>query len=85
MPLWKKPEKQNLVLLVYHLETGEKIAEFYSDQVKRKSPLVFKESGEKRLELHVMPNFVSIKYILTKLCIFYNYIFFFRVKSFFDS
>ena len=66
MPLWKKSEKQNLVLLVYHIETGEKMAEFYCDQVKRKSPIVFKESGEKRLELHVMSKLFlgSIKYLL---------------------
>ena len=49
MPLWKKPEKQNLVLIVYNLDTGEKMTEFYCDKVKRKPPLVYKESGEKRL------------------------------------
>ena len=49
MPLWKKPEKQNLILIVYNVDSGEKMTEFYSEKVKRKPPLVYKESGEKRL------------------------------------
>ena len=32
MPLWKKPEKQNLVLIAYDVDTGEKKAEFYCDK-----------------------------------------------------
>ena len=29
MPLWKKPEKQSLVLIAYDVDSGEKKAEFY--------------------------------------------------------
>ena len=32
MPLWKKPEKQNLVLIAYDVDSGEKKAEFYCDK-----------------------------------------------------
>ena len=32
MPLWKKPEKQSLVLIAYDVDTGEKKAEFYCDE-----------------------------------------------------
>ena len=32
MPLWKKREKQNLVLIAYDVDTGEKKAEFYCDK-----------------------------------------------------
>ena len=32
MPLWKKPEKQSLVLIAYDVDTGEKKAEFYWDK-----------------------------------------------------
>ena len=29
MPLWKKPEKQSLVLIAYDVDSGEKKGEFY--------------------------------------------------------
>ena len=32
MPLWKKPEKQSLVLIAYDVYSGEKKAEFYCDE-----------------------------------------------------
>ena len=32
MPLWKKPEKQSLVLIAYDVDTGEKKTEFYCDE-----------------------------------------------------
>ena len=32
MPLWKKPEKQSLVLIAYDVDNGEKKAEFYCDE-----------------------------------------------------
>ena len=32
MPLWKKPEKQSLVLIAYDVDSGEKKAEFYCDK-----------------------------------------------------
>ena len=42
MPLWKKPEKQSLVLIAYDVDSGEKKAEFYCDKGRVISESIFK-------------------------------------------
>ena len=50
MPLFtKRGKNENLVLAVFDIDTGQEKANYTWDKGRRRPPLVYKESGEKRL------------------------------------
>ncbi len=49
MPLSRSKTYQDVALLVFNVDTGLERARHRHSEAKRKHPLVFKESGEKRL------------------------------------